>query len=423
MGPLTPHSALKNTMFFRRFNNLRGSDPIDAVLRARVDPAVEAGIAARMREQAPVIWLLGKVQAGKTSIVRAITGNEDAEIGTTFRPCTRHSRIYDFPPDVPVVRFLDTRGLGEVDYDPKDDLALMEGHAHAVVAVARAMDPAQHELRRVLQAVRRRHPDWAIVLVQTRLHDAYPDDRDHPPYERLRTDPDLRDLQRALDVQARQFADLPGHGSFRAVPVDLTRPEDQFGDTNYGLDALVDALDEACSEGRATLIRDLAQAAGDARLRQIHPRIVAYATAAGISDLVPVMGLVTVPGIQGKLLHSIAASYGLAWNRRTLTEFATSLGSGTAIGIGASFTARQLTKLVPVYGQLAGAAAAGVASAAVTYALGRAACYYLEQARHGRRDPAGVAGTYRGSLKEAYEMFRRNPLASAPAPDNGPATA
>ncbi|MDN5849291.1 MAG: DUF697 domain-containing protein, partial [Nitrococcus sp.] len=140
---------------------------------------------------------------------------------------------------------------------------------------------------------------------------------------------------------------------------------------------------------------------------RVHPHLLGYATAAGMSDLVPVMGFVTVPTLQGKMLHSIAALYGVEWNRRTLKEFVASLGTGTALGIGVSFTARQLMKLIPVYGQIAGAAAAGATSAAVTYALGRAACYYLEQVRLGRRDPAGVASMYRGSLKQAYAKFHR----------------
>lgn len=379
----------------------------DAVLNPQPDPALDEAITAKARDQAPVIWLLGKVQAGKTSIVRAITGVRDAEVGVAFKPCTRRSRIYEFPQDVPVVRFLDTRGLGEVAYDPSEDLALVEGPAHVVVAVARAMDSQQEAILKVLRDVRRRHPDWSVVLVQTRLHDGYPDERDHSAYADLAIAPGLDDLRRALKVQADRFRSLPGKGMFRAVAVDLTRPEDQFSDLDYGLDALLDALDEACSEGRVTRIHDLARAARSARLARVHPYLLGYATAAGMSDLVPVMGFVTVPTLQGKMLHSISALYGIEWNRRTLKEFLASLGTGTALRIGASFTARQLTKLIPVYGQLAGAAAAGAASATITYALGRAACYYLEQVRLGRRDPAGVAGAYRGALKDAYAKFHR----------------
>ncbi|WP_435105492.1 YcjF family protein [Arhodomonas sp. AD133] len=386
---------------------------VDAVLNPEPDPAVAETIAERAREQAPVLWLLGKVQSGKTSIVRAITGAERAEIGSGFKACTRRSQLYEFPPQAPVVRFLDTRGLGEVDYDPTEDLAVLEGHAHAVVAVVRAMDPQQRALVDVLRDVRRRHPDWTVVLVQTCLHEGYPDERDHPQHAELTTAPGLDDLRRALETQARDFRALPGSGAVHTVAVDLTRQEEGFTDPDYGLDALLDALDDACFRGHATLIRDIASHARDARLAQVHPHLLGYATAAGVSDLVPVVGFVTVPTLQGKMLHSVAVLYGVAWNRRTLREFLASLGSGTALGIGASFTARQLAKLIPVYGQLAGAAAAGLASAAVTYALGRAACYYLEQVRLGQRDPEGVADTYRGALKEAYELFRRRQRATA----------
>ncbi|AGA33512.1 hypothetical protein TVNIR_1851 [Thioalkalivibrio nitratireducens DSM 14787] len=384
----------------------------DAVLRPEPVPAIDAEIAARAREQAPVLWLLGKVQSGKTSIIRAVTGHPDAGIGLGFRPCTARSRVYDFPEDVPIVRFLDTRGLGEVDYDPAEDLELVARRAHAVLAVVRAMEPEQSAILEVLHRVRREHPDWPVILVQTRLHDGYPDGRDHPPYAALTTDPALENLRRALQTQAAAFADLPGQGEFVAVPVDLTRPEEGFTDPEYGLGALVAALDRVCAQARAGMLRELAAAARASRMGQVHPHLLGYATAAGITDLVPVVGLVTVPTLQGKMLHSLASLYGLEWDRRTLYEFLGSLGSGALLFAGATFTARQIGKLVPVYGQTAGAVAAGAASAAVTYALGRAACQYLEQVWIGQPDPDGVARTYQGALKEAYRMFRQNGGAS-----------
>jgi uncharacterized protein (DUF697 family) len=379
----------------------------NAALNSRQQPESAEAVAETMREQATVIWLLGKVQSGKTSIVRAITRDAAAEVGRGFKPCTRHSRIYDFPQELPIVRFLDTRGLGEVDYDPAEDLAWLEHHSHVVVAVARAMDPQQDEVLAVLRALRRRHPDKPLLLVQTRLHDGYPDDRDHPDYLAFSTAPGLEDLRRSLRMQLERFGGLPGKGQFRAVAVDITRPEDQFNDPDYGLDALLDALDEVAAASRATLLREALRAAGSARSRKVRPRIVAYATAAGVTDLVPMMGFVTVPSIQGKMLHSISGFYEVEWTRRRLREFAFSLGSGTVLSIGASFSARQLAKMIPLYGQVAGAAAASVASAAMTYALGRAAAYYLEQLARGRRDPGGVAETYQLSLKEAYAMFSR----------------
>ncbi len=388
---------------------------VDAVLNPRPDATVDAAVADQARRQAPVLWLLGKVQAGKTSVIRAVTGAHDAEIGAGFKPCTRHSRRFDFPPEVPLVRFLDTRGLGEVAYDPRDDLEALEGSSHALVVVARAMDPAQEAILDVVRAVRRRRPDWSVVLVQTRLHDGYPDGRDHPDPETFAHAPELQDLRRSLKAQEQAFRDAAGGRAFRAVTVDLTPPEEGFHDPLFGLDALLDALDEAVSAGRSTLMRDLARHERGARLARAHPHLLGYATAAGLSDLVPLAGLVTVPTLQGKMLHSLARLYDLAWTRRNLTTFFASLGSGAALGIGASFAARQVAKLIPIYGQTAGAAAAGTASAVVTYAIGRAACQYLEQQRSGRFDPAEVARTYRGALKEAHELFRRQTDATAVA--------
>lgn len=54
----------------------------------------------------PVVWLLGKTGAGKSSLVRALTGQTEAEIGNGFAPCTRSARSYDFPAHEPLVRFL-----------------------------------------------------------------------------------------------------------------------------------------------------------------------------------------------------------------------------------------------------------------------------------------------------------------------------
>ena len=116
---------------------------------------------ARVRMPVPVLWLLGKTQAGKTSIIRALTGSAAAEIGNGFQACTRNSRFYDFPDEVPVVRFLDTRGLGEVSYDPDDDIHYCESQAHLLIAVMKVADINQAAVFEVLHTIRQRHPEWA----------------------------------------------------------------------------------------------------------------------------------------------------------------------------------------------------------------------------------------------------------------------
>jgi uncharacterized protein (DUF697 family) len=376
------------------------------VLNPAPNPERDGTIGELARGRAPVMWLLGKVQSGKTSIVRAITGRSDAEIGQGYRPCTRTARVFDFPQDVPVIRFLDSRGLGETGYDPSEDLAELEGRAHVVLAVVRAMDVRQQELLRVLHAVRARHPDWAIVVAQTWLHEGYRDGADHPPYDELVAAPEREDLRRALDRQAGEFRALPGSGAVYVVPIDFTRPEEGVREPYYGLDPLLDALEHAGSAGMDVLLRALTHGDAEGLMDRTRAHVLGYALAAAAADVVPVVGFVTVPTIQGKMLHSIGRIHGLAWNAQTLRRFAASLGTGTAASLSLSFGLRQLAKLVPVYGQTVGAAAASVTSFTVTYALGRAASYYLAGERRGHPDAARVARVYRESLKEALGLVR-----------------
>src|SRR5688572_1620388 len=69
----------------------------------------------------PVFWLFGKTQSGKTSIIKYLTGADEAEIGQGFKPCTRYSRRYQFPTsEAPLLTFVDTRGVDEPGYDPSE---------------------------------------------------------------------------------------------------------------------------------------------------------------------------------------------------------------------------------------------------------------------------------------------------------------
>ena len=75
----------------------------DRIWRMVVSPEVDpATLDGRLRDAkaalpTPVIWLLGKVQSGKTSLVQALTGSSRAEIGNGFKPCTQAAQMYSFP--------------------------------------------------------------------------------------------------------------------------------------------------------------------------------------------------------------------------------------------------------------------------------------------------------------------------------------
>lgn len=396
--------------------------------RALSAPNVDAGQLARalnkaaQREPAPVVWLLGLAQSGKTSIVRALTGSSRAAIGDGFRPCTRTASIYDFPPEVPVVRFLDTRGLGEVGYDPAGDIALCEEQSHLLIVVVRAAETRPRPVLEVLRKVRKRHPDWPVVVAQTCLHHGYDHEHDHGngngnrqpghvlPYPYRDADwPEAvpEDLSRLLLAQREFFADLPGKGPVLWVPIDFTRPEDGFEPTDYGLDALWDAVEEAASLGLEARLRG-DSGVSDIYSRAAHPHIVGFSLAAGTVGALPVVDLALVPAVQAGLLHRLAGLYGQRWTARTSAEFLGLLGSGFAAAYGARLAGRSVVKLIPVWGQTAGAVLGASASGAITFALGKAACAYLGRKHVGHAiDATALRQAYRDGLAQGRQLLRR----------------
>ncbi len=388
------------------------------------------------RTAAPVVWLLGKVQSGKSSIVQALSGCSDAQIGEGFRACTTTARIFDFPAAVPMIRFLDTRGLGEAAYDPGEDIATFAEQTQLLLVVLKALDPQQGAIIELVQRLRRDHPDWPIVVAQTSLHDAYQPGQDHVMPYPYGIDGSVRgddqnaaaaatnanagglgksrnlDLERALHYQRQLFDAIPGDGAILFVPLDFTQPQDGFEPRFYGLSAMLDAMGEAAPAALAKMLKDASSERNNRFGAAAHPHILGYAGAAAAADLVPIAGLVAVPGVQAKLLHSLAGIYGAQWSRRLGLEFSAQLGAGIALRLAAGLGLRELAKLVPGYGQTIGTAGAAATSFITTYALGRAACVFLAAKQTGVDDTDGVAQAYRDGLARALELVKDRSFAA-----------
>ena len=387
----------------------------DSVLSPQAVAPPDDKVAELASRTAPLIWLIGKVQAGKTSIVRALTDATAAEVGEGYKPCTRTARIFDFPSGAPVIRFLDTRGLGEKGYDPAEDIGVHEARAHLMLAVMKALDPQQDAVVATVKAARKRHPEWPLIVAQTTLHEAYAPGQNHPSdYPYLEPGGDLpasnaipADLGRSLAYQRSLFADLTGNGLCVFVPLDFTQPGDGYEPKDFGLSALLRVLEMAAPAGLVAALKDANGKTGDKLAKEAHPHIVGYATAAAAADALPLAGAVAVPVVQSKMLHSLARIYGVDWNKRALGEFAACLGVGAVSRYAAGFGLRQLAKLIPVYGQTAGAAAAAATSFATTFAIGKAACYFLALHRAGGSDPKGVAAAYSAALAQAFCIRRQ----------------
>jgi len=334
-----------------------------AIAQPEISPELEAALAAELRDaraRVPVLWLLGKTGAGKTSIVQRLTGDSRAEIGNGFEPCTRTALEYDHPAGQPVMRFLDTRGLGEPHYDPKEDLAACRTASHALLIITRVDDPVQGIVTDALQRLDADGDALAILHVHTALQAV----------------PDEQDRARAVTHNQRQIMAALGR-EVPVVQVDFTDEADGFDDPDLGLGELRQAITDLVPALELALaVKHKGDREQQAFLAN-RTEILGYAGAAAAVDLLPAVGLVAVPSVQGKLLHALAGRYGMPWDKRTARDFLAALGTSFLYRYILSLSGRQLAKLIPVYGQTAGAAAAASISFASTYALGRAASLYL----------------------------------------------
>lgn len=353
-------------------------DYIGRILRkgAAVSPPVIEGHAV----PTPTLWLLGKTGAGKSSLVRALTG--EADIGEGFAPCTRTAMAYDYPAEHPVLRFLDTRGIGEAGYDPQEDLAQAERGSHALVVVARLDDPVQGAVADILRELRRRRAALPVLIAHTGA--------DLAESNAMRA--------RAQAATQSRFEEAAG----AALPaVTLALPAGEA--TGKGLDELRAALAGLLPEAALLIMREGARDAESARFAEIKPLVMWYAGAAAASDVAPVIGAVGVPAIQGAMLHAMAGRYGVPWTTQRAGAFAGALGSGALMRFAGSHAARQVAKLVPVVGQTLGAASAAAISFATTFALGRAAAYWLDRESRGER---ASAADLRRLYEEAFARAR-----------------
>jgi uncharacterized protein (DUF697 family) len=363
----------------------------------------------------PVFWLFGKTQSGKTSLIRFLTGAEDAEIGHGFKPMTRFSREYDFPSEeAPLLTFLDTRGLDEPGYDSKEDIERFHDLTHVVIVTVRVTDHAQEHVLEHLRRIRQDRPARPVVLVLTCLHEAYPQQQ-HPqtyPFTRENVHGEgppsevHADLWRCIVEQRRRFAEVAD----RIVPVDLTRPEEGFHESNYGgafLQATLRDLLPAAYQQTFERVEELIAKYQDNFARPALPYILGYSTLAATAGGFPIpwVNLLILPALQMRMVEKLAEVYS------TPQSAARFLESAAGIGLTRQQAIREFAKLLPGVGTLAGAALAGRA----TYALGQAFCYFHSTSVNGHvPNPTELKHYFEQQLKKSENLWKDQ---AAPAPE------
>jgi uncharacterized protein (DUF697 family) len=362
---------------------------------AREQAAREERARERAQLTAPVVWLLGKTGAGKTAIVAALTGDPRAEVGEGFAPCTRTSAFYDVPAEAPLLRFLDTRGLGEADYDPAMDIEWCEGQSHLLLVVMQVDDPAQDTVPRVVREARRRHVDWPVVVAQTGLHRLYPAGARHPQPDPFTGDPEdeaialvPHALRQALRYQRQLLTGLRGPPP-RFVPLDFTLPEDGLPPQDFGLETLWRALEATGPLAFEALHRARADRDSDRMRAKARPLIYGHAAAAAGAGAIPVplVGVGGLASVLGLMLRTLAVRYEVVWTRGAFAQFTGAIGGGAFLWWGLRYGVREIVKLVPVIGAAAVGAFNAAAAFAVTVGMGEAACVWLGYQRRGQTAP------------------------------------
>ncbi|MBW4452935.1 MAG: 50S ribosome-binding GTPase [Nostoc indistinguendum CM1-VF10] len=376
-----------------------------------------AEILEKVRAELPTTeaLLIGKPQAGKSSIVRGLTGVSAEIVGQGFRPHTQHTERYAYPSnDLPLLIFTDTVGLGDVKQDTQliiqelvGDLKKETRSARILLLTVKINDFATDTLRQIAKQLRQQYPNIPCLLVVTCLHEIYPlDTVDHPAYP-----PDYQEVNRAFAAIQQAFAGISvGEASpkeIRSVLIDFTLEEDGYNPVFYGLEALRDSLAELLPEAEAQAIYQLLdqEEAGkqlgnlyrDAARRYILPFSIMSATLAAVP--LPFATMPVLTALQVSMVGLLSKLYG-----QTVTPSqAGGVVSAIAGGFLAQAIARELIKFIPGFGS----AIAASWAAAYTWALGEAACVYFGDLMGGKKpDPQRIQLVMQEAFQAAQERFK-----------------
>lgn len=374
-----------------------------------VSEAQVAEILEAVRAELPTTeaLLIGKPQAGKSSIVRGLTGVSAEIVGQGFRPHTQHTERYAYPSnDLPLLIFTDTVGLGDVNQETQTiiqelvgDLQQETRRARVLILTVKINDFATDTLRQIAQQLRQQYPDIPCLLAVTCLHEVYPPGAaDHPAYP-----PEYEEVKRAFAAIEKAFAGVCD----RAVMIDFTLEEDGYNPVFYGLEAFRDVLAELLPEAEARAMYQLLDREETNKqlgnlYRDVARRyMLAFAVMAAALEAVPLpfASLPVLTALQVSMVGLLGRLYG-----QTLTPSqAGGVVSAIASGFLARAVGRELIKFIPGFGSVIAASWA----AAYTWALGEGACVYFGDLMGGKKpDPKKIQSVMQEAFKGAQERFK-----------------
>src|SRR6478672_818684 len=350
--------------------------------------------------------LIGKPQAGKSSIVRGLTGVSAEIVGQGFRPHTQHTERYAYPSsELPLLIFTDTVGLGDVNQNTQaiaqeliGDLQQENRRAKILILTVKINDFATDTLRNIATELRQKHPEIPCLLAVTCLHELYPPGTaDHPAYP-----PNYEQVNRAFTALQQAFGKLCD----RAVLIDFTLEEDGYTPVFYGLEALRDALADLLPEAESRAIYQLLDKEAGEQLgnlyRDVGRRyILAFAIMAAAIEAVP-LPFAAMPVLTA-LQVSMVGLLGKLYGQTVTPSQAGGIVSAIASGFLARAVGRELVKFLPGFGSVIAASWA----AAYTWSLGEGACVYFGDMMGGKKpDPEKIQSVMKEAFQVAKERFK-----------------
>ena len=349
--------------------------------------------------------LIGKPQAGKSSIVRGLTGVSAEIVGQGYRPHTQHTERYAYPnSDLPLLIFTDTVGLGDVNKDTQaiiqelvGDLQQESRSARVLILTVKINDFATDTLRQIAQQLRQKYPNIPCLLAVTCLHEVYPPaTADHPAYP-----PDYEEVNRAFAAMQQAFTGLCD----RAVLIDFTLEEDGYTPVFYGLEIFRDSLADLLPEAEARAIYQLLDGETGKQIGNLYRDagrhyMLAFSIMAATIEAVPLpfASMPVLTALQVSMVGLLGKLYG-----QTLTRSqAGGVVSAIAGGFLAQAVGRELIKFLPGFGSVIAASWA----AAYTWALGEGACVYFGDLMGGKKpDPQKIQLVMREAFQVGKERF------------------
>ncbi len=376
----------------------------------RVDEEQIAEILESVRSQLPTTeaLLIGKPQAGKSSIVRGLTGVGKEIIGQGFRPHTQYTERYAYPSeDLPLLIFTDTVGLGDISQNTTEiieeltrELDKETNKARIIILTIKINDFATDSLKEIIVNLRKKYPYIPCLLVVTSTHELYPIQiTDHPPYP-----PELSEIKRAFEEIKTTFQELIDD----AILIDFTLEEDGYNPLFYGLENMRDTLASLLPEAESRTIHQLLDEKVGSELGSVYRDvarryILAFTVMAATVAAVP-LPFATMPVLTA-LEVSMVGLLGQLYGQKLTASQAGGIVSAIAGGFLAKAIGRELIKFIPGLGSVIAASWA----AAYTWSLGEGACAYFGDLVGGKKpDPDKIKKVMETAFKSAKKRFKEN---------------